>query len=400
VFNYKGPSLLGLFFYNETVFQRQILVFPSYNGYISSAMNDSMDRVINNRPRVAIATGKTRKDTVAQALDLVRDDISNALKGDVLIKPNFLSSTRHLASTQAEAVEPVLDLLSGYTGGEIVIGEGGSRSTSEAFDRFGYRDLELRYGVNLRDLNRDGYMKSFELVTETGGIHAIRYSDTAAEAGTIISVAVAKTHDTATVTLSLKNMMGCLKRVERPRMHGIQLGSTAENAIDMLWKAIERHDNVIKLISGIVFFVVHAARSVERSISRGEQPGLFNQVKAMSENLARLATVLKPAVSVIDAFDAMEGNGPGGGKPVPMRCAVAGTDAIACDAVMAYMMGFDPMRIGYLALAHERGLGVADISQIEVTGENPAALRRRFISHENYPVQSRWYENRSAVTVP
>lgn len=363
-------------------------------------MKESIAKIIDHRPRVAVATGETRGETVARALELVKDDILGALRGDVLIKPNFLSSTRHLASTQADAVEPVLALMSGYTGGDIVIGEGGSRSTSEALDRFGYRDLEKRYGVEVRDLNRDGYSRSFELVTETGGVHAIRYADSAADAGAIVSVAVAKTHDTATVTLSIKNMMGCLKRVERPRMHGIQLGSTVEGAIDILWKLIERHNHIIKLISGAVFRVVHVARSVERRINRGEQPGLFNQVKAMSENIARLTAVLKPSVSVIDAFGAMEGNGPGSGDPVPMRCAVAGTDAVACDAVMAYMMGFDPLTIGYIALAHERGLGVADLSKIQIVGEDPDTLRRQFVPHENYPVQSRWHEKRSAVTIP
>ena len=56
------------------------------------------------KPRVAIAAGNSREQAVRKALKLVRDDIAAKVSGSVLIKPNFLSSTDVLASTQAEAV--------------------------------------------------------------------------------------------------------------------------------------------------------------------------------------------------------------------------------------------------------------------------------------------------------
>jgi uncharacterized protein (DUF362 family) len=33
---------------------------------------------------------------------------------------------------------------------------------------------------------------------------------------------------------------------------------------------------------------------------------------------------------------------------------------VAIDAVAAKMMGFDPLEIGYIRMAHEQGLGVGD----------------------------------------
>ncbi len=121
-------------------------------------------------------------------------------------------------------------------------------------------------------------------------------------------------------------------------------------------------------------------------------PGLLAQCRAISENLCILGTVLLPEVAVIDAFEAMEGEGPGGGAPVHLKLAVAGTDPIACDSVMAGLMGFDPLSIGYLALAHERGLGIADPEGIETVGEDPARCVRKFTPHSNYPFQMRWRE--------
>ena len=65
------------------------------------------------------------------------------------------------------------------------------------------------------------------------------------------------------------------------------------------------------------------------------------------------------------------GNGPGPRTMVPVRKDVllAAADQVAIDAVAAKMMGFDPLSIRYLALAHERGLGVADPRDIELVGD-------------------------------
>jgi uncharacterized protein (DUF362 family) len=344
------------------------------------------------KPRVAVASGGTREEAVRNALDLVRDDILSKIHGLVLVKPNFLSSVTCLASTQAGAVRPVLELLSDSKAKKVIVGEGGSRSTPQAFDRFGYRELEKEFGIELADLNRDSYSNTIEIFTDFGGKHTVEYSDLAGKADTIISVAVAKTHDAGMVTLSLKNMMGCLKRVKRPRMHGLQIGSFAENTGEALWNIIEDHSWVIKLFSGAMFKAVHLGRAIEKKITGGEMPGLLSQCRAISENVAILGNVLMPDIAVIDAFQAMEGEGPGGGSPVDMKIAVGGTDPVACDAVMAFMMGFEPMDVGYLALAHEHGLGTADLNHIEITGENPIIHRKRFKPHSNYPYQKRWRE--------
>lgn len=344
------------------------------------------------KPQVAVARGVSREEAVRNALGLVREDILEKVRGRVLVKPNFLSSTRYLASTQAGAVRPVLELLRDSDAESVIVAEGGSRSTAQAFDRFGYRELARDFGVELVDLNRDAHTGRLSVFTDSGARHDIGYSDIAAGADTIVSVAVAKTHDAAMVTLSLKNMMGCLKRVKRPRMHGIRLGGMTETTTELLWNVIEGHSWIIKTVSGVMFRVIKLGRTVQKKVTGGRMPGLLAQCRAISENLAILGTVLMPDVAVIDAFEAMEGEGPGGGTSVPMKLAVAGTDAVACDAVMAFMMGFDPMSVGYLSLCHERGLGIADMQKISVVGEDPNTCSRKFIPHSNYEYQLRWHD--------
>lgn len=79
------------------------------------------------------------------------------------------------------------------------------------------------------------------------------------------------------------------------------------------------------------------------------------------------------------------GDGPG---PRAMRWHIkdrilASADQVAIDAVAAKMMGFDPMSIKFIRLAHERGLGCGDISQIDLVGEDISQVNWKFSGVEN-----------------
>jgi uncharacterized protein (DUF362 family) len=68
------------------------------------------------------------------------------------------------------------------------------------------------------------------------------------------------------------------------------------------------------------------------------------------------------------------GNGPGPRTMIPVvkDYILASADQVAIDAVAAKLMGFDPMRLKYIALAHADGLGTGDVRDIEVVGANIA----------------------------
>jgi uncharacterized protein (DUF362 family) len=65
------------------------------------------------------------------------------------------------------------------------------------------------------------------------------------------------------------------------------------------------------------------------------------------------------------------GNGPGPRTMFPeIKNVILGSgDQVAIDAVAAKLMGFDPLSIPYIRLAHEKGLGVGDPRQIELVGD-------------------------------
>jgi hypothetical protein len=52
---------------------------------------------------------------------------------------------------------------------------------------------------------------------------------------------------------------------------------------------------------------------------------------------------------------------------------LASADQVAIDAVAAKLMGFDPLSITYIRLAHDLGLGCGDPREIDIVGDTAAA---------------------------
>lgn len=72
--------------------------------------------------------------------------------------------------------------------------------------------------------------------------------------------------------------------------------------------------------------------------------------------------------AVMDGTTAGNGPGPRTMYPVVKDYILASADQVAIDAVAAKMMGFDPMSIEYIRVAHEDSLGIGDPRDIEIVG--------------------------------
>jgi len=75
-------------------------------------------------------------------------------------------------------------------------------------------------------------------------------------------------------------------------------------------------------------------------------------------------------LAIMDGTTAGTGAGPRMIEPVEKNVILASSDQVAIDAVAAKLMGFDPLDIRYIRLAHEQGLGTGDPRQIEVVGDD------------------------------
>ena len=77
--------------------------------------------------------------------------------------------------------------------------------------------------------------------------------------------------------------------------------------------------------------------------------------------------------AVMDGTFAGDGPGPRCMVPHVKNVMLASADQVAIDAVAARLMGFDPMSIKYIRMAHDRGLGCGDPRDIEIAGDVEAA---------------------------
>ncbi len=131
----------------------------------------------------------------------------------------------------------------------------------------------------------------------------------------IIQLPTMKTHVFTTTTGAMKNAFGGLLGTKRHWTHGVI------------------HETLVDLLT----------------IQKEIHPGLF---------------------AVMDGTIAGDGPGPRCMRPHEKDYILASADQVAIDAVAAKMMGFEPLRLDYLRLAHERGLGVARPEEIEMRGED------------------------------
>ena len=80
--------------------------------------------------------------------------------------------------------------------------------------------------------------------------------------------------------------------------------------------------------------------------------------------------------AVMDGTTAGNGPGPRTMFPVVKDYMLASDDQVAIDAVAAKMMGFDPMSLEFIKIAHDDKLGVGDPRDIEIVGDDPDAVKK------------------------
>jgi uncharacterized protein (DUF362 family)/Pyruvate/2-oxoacid:ferredoxin oxidoreductase delta subunit len=77
-----------------------------------------------------------------------------------------------------------------------------------------------------------------------------------------------------------------------------------------------------------------------------------------------------PHLTVVDGVMALEGEGPAtSGTPRKAEIIAAGADCVAIDAVLAKIMGIEPLEVPVTKEAVGRGIGIADLSRITIVGE-------------------------------
>jgi len=122
-------------------------------------------------------------------------------------------------------------------------------------------------------------------------------------------------------------------------------------------------------------FIPSGGKNIIHSIKteKGFRDGLIKAIVDLNK-------VIHCDLTVIDGIYAMEGMGPIHGAPIKMDVIIAGRDIVSVEAVGAAVMGFNPAMIELIELAAENGLGIGDLSEIEIRGEKIEDVYRGFES--------------------
>ncbi|HEY3251518.1 MAG TPA: DUF362 domain-containing protein [Ignavibacteria bacterium] len=90
--------------------------------------------------------------------------------------------------------------------------------------------------------------------------------------------------------------------------------------------------------------------------------------KTLVDLLAIQKEIHSGIFAIMDGTTAGNGPGPRTMYPETKNVILASADQVAIDAVAAKMMGFDPMSLEYINVAHSQGLGTGDVCDIEIVG--------------------------------
>ncbi len=266
---------------------------------------------------------------VSQALTaaLGPGGISNVVhNGDtVLIKPNMVTS-KALAVTDWHVVKALVDLIKVANGGaNITIADGSaSVDTIAVMTAQGFTAANFGSGVTFANFNDTTANPTNTYVladSRTGAAEQIPALIT--DADVYIDMPKMKTHYHAGMTGAVKNL-------------GIGTGPLP------VWS------------SGGNFGAGGTSKF-----------GLHHDIR--SEIVDHIACRV-PDLTIMDALQAMEGQGPGSGTAVTMNLVLASKDPVAVDAVAATIMGIPPALITHLVFAANENIGVIDLNNITTTG--------------------------------
>ncbi len=217
----------------------------------------------------------------------------------VLIKPNLLGAHRpeQGATTHPALVAAIVNWLKDNGVEDIVIADspGGTYRRGylkTVYDACGYLPLESKARLN--------YDTGFQAVACPEGFEARSFNiiNPIVNADYIINVAKLKTHALATMTGGIKNLFGAVPGLQKPEWHF-------------------------------------------------KYPDIGDFCRVLLE----LALIVAPQVTVIDAVEAMEGNGPLNGRIRKMDLTLASRDVFSQDYVAARLMGLDPETVPMLRQA-------------------------------------------------
>jgi len=266
---------------------------------------------------VALATGTDPGALVAAAVEAYGGIEALVHKGDrVVIKPNLAwgRTPETGATTSPEVLGAVIKLATGAGAAEVLVLEHSCDRSVVTFEMTGAKAVCEGLGVRLISLDSASMYRE-ELVSLGVNIKSEHLPIDVLEADVYINLPCLKHHEATNLSMAMKNQMGAIFDPQR------------------------YHKEASELSGG---------------------PGLH-------QNIADLASALRPTVVIADATRALATNGPKGpGNVLKTNSVIVTHDMVTADVLGAGLMKIAVERVPYLGIAAKMGLGIADIDSVKI----------------------------------
>ncbi len=254
-------------------------------------------------------------EAVRKGIDLIGGAGLFAKPGEnILFKPNWLVADppEKLTTTHPAVFKAMLEVFQS-TGAQFSYGDSPAMQSPDlAAKKTGFWDVAQEREIPLADF-KQGRETSFE-----AGIQNKKFvvANAVLDCDGIISLPKLKTHALERFTGCIKNQFGCVPGALKGEFH-------------------------VKLPSAIDF----------------------------ARMLVDLNNLVHPRLYVMDGIIAMEGNGPRGGDPSPMKVLLFSSDPVALDATVCRMINIDPQFVPTTTFGMETGMGTWKSDEIQLVGD-------------------------------
>lgn len=274
-------------------------------------------------PTVAITQNEKIDVAIAEALD--RLDLADLISGKVVaVKPNetWAEKSDLTACTQGDTLRAVLRYLKQFQPKRLIVtGGSGAAETDEVFRLTGIMAAIEGEEAEFFDHNRAPFEEvPLEYAPEKdvmGPQQSVMVNPQVRQFDVLVSLAQLKVHETATVTLCLKN-------------------------IAMSFPAADYYGH-----------------------PRHQQKHPNQFFADMHSFIAAMAKRFPIQLGIIVGHPAMIGIGPIGGHTFETGLVVASRDALAADTVGAQLLGFTPRGVHHIWEAARLGVGETDVEKME-----------------------------------
>ncbi|MFZ5351908.1 MAG: DUF362 domain-containing protein [Bacillota bacterium] len=103
-------------------------------------------------------------------------------------------------------------------------------------------------------------------------------------------------------------------------------------------------------------------------LTKAEYHFKMNNAENFAHHLIDICQHIKPAFSIIDGIDGMEGNGPSSGDRIHAGLVLGSTNPFALDTAAAHIIGMSTDAVPTIKAASERGVFSGKISDVDIMG--------------------------------